>query len=146
MRLLHIFAFLLMVGSLFAYNSTGGTMTYDGSYTVVTFTANSSFNVTGTITNATVLVVAGGGGGSEGDGIQGSERTMREVVRHITDGERVLARFTHEILLRHRICPHLLRCASFPSSTYCMEYAFVGTASRALQLRASPPSRDGFHE
>ena len=41
-------------------------MTYDGSYTVVTFTANSSFNVTGTITNATVLVVAGGGGGSEG--------------------------------------------------------------------------------
>ena len=52
----------------------------------------------------------------------------------------------HESLLRYRICPHLLRCASSPSSTYCIEYAFVGLASRALQLRASPLSRDGFHE
>ena len=57
-----------------------------------------------------------------------------------------LARIIHEILLRHRICPHLLRCASSSSSTYCIEYAFVGRASRALQLRASPMSRDGFHE
>ena len=57
-----------------------------------------------------------------------------------------LARFIHEILLPHRICPYFLRCASFPSSTYCLEYAFAGTASRALQLRASPLSRDGFHE
>jgi hypothetical protein len=44
------------------YNSTGGAVTYDGNYTVVTYTANGTFNVTGEI-NATVLVVAGGGGG-----------------------------------------------------------------------------------
>jgi hypothetical protein len=45
------------------YNSTGGSVAYDGAYTVVTFTANGTFNVTGEI-NATVLVVAGGGGGA----------------------------------------------------------------------------------
>ena len=39
---------------------------------------------------------------------------------------RALARTIHEILLRLRICPYLLRCARSPSSTYCMEYAFVG--------------------
>ena len=47
--------------------TTGGTMTYDGLYTVVTFTANGSLNVTGTI-NATVLVVAGGGSGGRNNG------------------------------------------------------------------------------
>lgn len=46
------------------WNSTGGTITYDGLYTVATFTANGSFNVTGTIpSGATALIVAGGGGG-----------------------------------------------------------------------------------
>ena len=49
------------------YNSTGGAVTYDGNYTVVTFTANGTFNVTGEI-NATVLVVAGGGGGGSNYG------------------------------------------------------------------------------
>jgi hypothetical protein len=55
------------------WNSTGGTMTYDGIYTVVTFTGNGTFGVTGdTPINATVLVVAGGGaGGSKTPGNAG---------------------------------------------------------------------------
>ena len=57
---------LFFIPSVFAtnfYNSIGGTVTYDGLYTVVTFLNNGTFNVTGTIPNAIVLVVAGGGGG-----------------------------------------------------------------------------------
>lgn len=50
------------------WNSSGGTVSYDGNYTVVTFLANGSFNVTGIISNATILVVAGGGGGASGGG------------------------------------------------------------------------------
>jgi hypothetical protein len=50
------------------YTSTGGAVTTDGLYTVVTFLANGTFNVTGTINNATVLVVAGGGGSATGGG------------------------------------------------------------------------------
>jgi hypothetical protein len=58
------------------YNSTGGSVTTDGAYTVVTYTTNGTFNVTGEI-NASVLVVGGGGagydfagGGGGGGGIQ----------------------------------------------------------------------------
>jgi hypothetical protein len=49
------------------WNSTGGTVTYDGNYTVVTFLTNGTFNVTGEI-NATVLVVGGGGAGRSSAG------------------------------------------------------------------------------
>ena len=47
-----------------SYNSTGGNnIYYDGNYTVVTFLANGTFNVTGTIPNASILIVGGGGAG-----------------------------------------------------------------------------------
>jgi hypothetical protein len=50
------------------WNSSGATVTTDGLYTVVKFTANGTFNVTEEI-NATVLVVAGGAsGGFKGSG------------------------------------------------------------------------------
>jgi hypothetical protein len=46
------------------WNATGGTITFDGLYTVHTYTANGTFNVTtsGSL-NVTVLIVAGGGAG-----------------------------------------------------------------------------------
>jgi hypothetical protein len=51
------------------YATYSGTNTTDGDYTVVTFTQNGTFNVTGgTITNATILVVAGGAGANGGGG------------------------------------------------------------------------------
>jgi hypothetical protein len=56
--------FLLALSSVgFAYNSTGGVMSYDGNFTVVTFLTNGTFSVTGTIPNATLMVLAGGGSG-----------------------------------------------------------------------------------
>lgn len=44
------------------WNTSGGVMTYDGNYTIVTFTSSGTLNITGEI-NATVLVVGGGGDG-----------------------------------------------------------------------------------
>jgi prepilin-type N-terminal cleavage/methylation domain-containing protein len=58
---------------------TGGTITHDGLFTVHTFTSNGTLTCTGTISNATVLVVAGGGsggcdsGGGAGGYLTGSE-------------------------------------------------------------------------
>ena len=49
---------------------TGGTITYDGDYTIHTFTSNGTFS-TDTTLNATVLVVAGGGGGGSSGGAPG---------------------------------------------------------------------------
>ena len=66
MNKLPLLAVLMLMSSLAAlWNSTGGTCYADGAYTACKFTANGSFNVTGTITNASVLVVAGGGAGGE---------------------------------------------------------------------------------
>ncbi len=45
------------------WNGTGGTMTTDGLYTVVTFTTNGTFVWEGDNSNVSVLVVAGGGAG-----------------------------------------------------------------------------------
>jgi hypothetical protein len=45
------------------WNGTGGTLTYDGAYSVVKFTTNGTFLWEGDNSNVTVLVVAGGGGG-----------------------------------------------------------------------------------
>lgn len=47
------------------YEGTGGTITYDGNYTVHTFTENGTFGWTQDDLNATILVVAGGGGGGK---------------------------------------------------------------------------------
>ena len=59
---------LLLAGSAFAVcSATGGTITEAGGYRIHTFTANGTFNVTGSC-NAEVLVVAGGGGGGSGFG------------------------------------------------------------------------------
>ena len=44
---------------------SGGTLTYDGDYCVHKFTTNSTFNISSTGVNASVLVVAGGGSGEE---------------------------------------------------------------------------------
>ena len=44
---------------------TGGTITYDGAYTVHTFLNNGTFSFPSGTLNATVLVVAGGGGGGK---------------------------------------------------------------------------------
>lgn len=57
-----IILFLIPSVSATLPETTGGTKTTDGAYTIHTFTSNGSFNVTGII-NATILVVAGGGGG-----------------------------------------------------------------------------------
>ena len=59
---------LALASFSFAYNATGGTITYDGNYTVHTFLTNSSLIVSGTITNATILTIAGGGGAGGGSG------------------------------------------------------------------------------
>lgn len=50
-----------------SWNGTGGTVTYDGLYTVHTFTSSGYFNVTGTMAGE-YLIVAGGGGGSMAGG------------------------------------------------------------------------------
>ena len=48
---------------------SSGTITYDGDYTIHTFTTNGYFNVSGGTLNVSVLVIAGGGaGGSPGSG------------------------------------------------------------------------------
>lgn len=61
-------AFLLLPCAL-AYNATGGTVSYDGAYTVHTFASSGTFNVSdGPITGASVLIVAGGGGAGTGGG------------------------------------------------------------------------------
>lgn len=46
-----------------SYEGTGGTITTDGDYTIHTFTESGNFVVTGTIPNATILIVGGGAGG-----------------------------------------------------------------------------------
>ena len=51
--------------------STDGTITTDGLYTVVNFSSNGTFNVTGELTNLSVLMVAGGAGGGSGGGAGG---------------------------------------------------------------------------
>jgi flagellar motor protein MotB len=45
---------------------TGGTITYDGNYTIHTFTGNGTFDPQGDTITTEVLMVAGGGGGSNG--------------------------------------------------------------------------------
>lgn len=60
-KLLTPLACLLIIGSLSALTTTG-TVNYDGTYTVVTFTSNGTINIS-TWINATVLCVGGGGGG-----------------------------------------------------------------------------------
>lgn len=50
------------------YNATGGIVTYDGLYTVHTFTANGTFVVNGTMDVAVLVVGGGGGGGSKRGG------------------------------------------------------------------------------
>src|ERR1700690_537169 len=48
--------------------ATGGTITTDGAYTVHTFTAGGTFQITSGSGNVECLVVAGGGGGGWGNG------------------------------------------------------------------------------
>ena len=55
---------LLMVSLNFAYSATGGTITTDGIYTIHTFASNGTFNITGEITGASILIIAGGGSGA----------------------------------------------------------------------------------
>lgn len=45
------------------WNGTGGTITYDGLYTVHTFTSNSTFNWTGDDMSITLAIISGGGSG-----------------------------------------------------------------------------------
>jgi len=68
------------------YNSTGGSVTYDGNYTVVTFTSNGTFNWTGTgFPNVEVLVVAGGaGGGAQGGGGGGAGGVIHNMSYNVT--------------------------------------------------------------
>lgn len=47
--------------------STNGAETIDGDYTVITFTSNGYFNITGDDLDVSVLIVAGGGGGGSND-------------------------------------------------------------------------------
>jgi hypothetical protein len=63
LRLLPITLCLLLALASFsyAYNATGGIITTDGLYTVHTFLTNGSLDISGTIANASVLMVAGGG-------------------------------------------------------------------------------------
>lgn len=59
-----ILPFLILFSAyLVSGQATGGTITYDGDYTIHTFTSNGIFSVTGNL-NVSVLVVAGGGGSS----------------------------------------------------------------------------------
>lgn len=62
-KAIFLMVFCLFASLSYAYNSTGGNMTYDGNYTVVTCLSNCTINITGTIQNASVLIVAGGGSG-----------------------------------------------------------------------------------
>ena len=55
-------------GALVDTEGTGGTITYDGDYTVHTFTSNGTFYTPVGITTDTLAVAGGGGGGSYGGG------------------------------------------------------------------------------
>jgi hypothetical protein len=55
--------FMLFLPSVMADPGTaGGTLTYDGSFSVRTFLSNSTFGLNETIYNTTILIVGGGGG------------------------------------------------------------------------------------
>jgi len=69
------------------YNSTGGTKTVDGNYTVVTFKNNGVFNITsGTGGNVSVLVVAGGGGAGGTYGAGGGGGLIHNTSYYVTGG------------------------------------------------------------
>lgn len=57
---------LSLVGGALAINATGGTMSTDGAYTVLTFTTNGSLNVSSAGTFEILIVGGGGGGGDAG--------------------------------------------------------------------------------
>jgi hypothetical protein len=50
------------------YNATGGTMSYDGLYTIINFTTNGTLKVEGTSINVTYLIIGGGGSGGSSVG------------------------------------------------------------------------------
>ena len=52
--------------------TTGGNVTFDGNYAVITFLANTTLNVSFLITNATIMVIGGGGGGGGATGNVGA--------------------------------------------------------------------------
>ncbi len=60
------------------WNGTGGTVTFDGDFTIHTFTSNGTFEWIGDTRNVTYLVIAGGGSGGKaigGGGGAGGYRT-----------------------------------------------------------------------
>ena len=77
-KLIPVF-FILLISTSFigtippahAFTATGGTITYDGLYTIHTFTTSGTFTVTGS-GNLDYLVIAGGGGGG-GAGVAGGD-------------------------------------------------------------------------
>ena len=64
-----------------AEGGTGGTITTDGAYTVHTFTSDGTFN-SGSVTNISLLVVAGGGGGAGGGTGNGGSGVV--IIRDLT--------------------------------------------------------------
>jgi len=73
MKRLYLTLLLLVVlftSSVFSVSATGGTITYNGLYTVHTFTSNGELIVSED-GDVEVLVIAGGGGGGAGYGAGG---------------------------------------------------------------------------
>jgi len=64
--LLLLIPFLFTISNAYAMKATGGTITYDGSYTVHSFTTSGTFTVTNSSNNTCLVLVVGGGGGGAG--------------------------------------------------------------------------------
>ena len=76
-------AILLMLSMSFAYNASvdgsGNLVYFDGNDTVIVFFENGTLYVTGTIPNATILMIGGGGAGSSGGGGAGEFKSNASV-------------------------------------------------------------------